>query len=294
MKLTLDHCEELIDCALASDTRENFQRFVYPLVEEFGILSFGIGRSQTYWRARIVDKERYNLLEEIDYPPAELVKRPGRLNDIQSPCFYISSTLETAVSEVQPSPGQLVQVAGFRIAPEEILQLIFLGEYYHVEKRGFTNYSGHDPGDTIRKLINKHPFEERRVHLLIDNFFAHVISDKDASRNDYLHSRALRDLLLSKVSAHGIAFPSARDAGGVNFGVLPEPSDKLFHNVCCLCMKVGKKRKFSSYDLDLVGVVGDLTDDRKGFVWETDSKPNRIVMYNMTKYEFEKHGSIRP
>lgn len=292
MKLTLDQCGELIEAALASSTREAFQRLVSPLVDEFGILSFGIGRNQTYWRARIIEKERYDQLKELDYPPAELVKRPGRLNDIHAPCFYISSTLETAIAEVQPELGQLVQVAGFRIVPEKILQLIFLGEYYHVEKRGFTSYSGHDPGQTVRKLLDQHPLEERRTHLLIDNFFAHVISDKEASRDDYLHSRALRDLLLAKVSAHGIAFPSARDPGGINFGVLPEPSDDLFHNVCCLVMRVGKKRRFASHDLEYVGAVGGLTDNRKGFVWESDPKPTKIVMYNMTKQEYEEHTSL--
>lgn len=291
MKLTLDQCGELIEAALASNTCEAFQRVVSTLVNEFGILSFGIGRNQTYWRARIVEKERYDQLEELDYPPANLIKRPGRLNDTQAPCFYISSTLETTIAEVQPEPGQLVQVAGFRIVPDKILQLIFLGEYYNVEKRGFTSYSGQDPGNTVRNLLDQHPFEERRVHLLIDNFFAHVISDKEASRNNYLHSRALRDLLLAKVSAHGIAFPSARDLGGVNFGVLPEPSDELFHNVCCLVMKIGKQRRFASHDLEFVGVVGGLTDDRKGFLWESDPKPTKIVMYNMTQQEYEKHAS---
>ena len=261
-----------------------------PLVEEFGILSFGIGRNLTYWRARIIEKERYELLKELDYPPADLVKKPGRLNDTQDPCFYVSSTSETAVAEVQPEPGQLVQVAGFRIVPQKILQLIFLGEYYNVEKRGFTSYTGHDPDNTVRKLLDQHPFEERRVHLLIDNFFAHVISDKDASRNKYLHSRALRDLLLNKVSAHGIAFPSARDAGGVNFGVLPGPSDQLFHNVCCFVAKVGKKRRFSSHDLQFLGIAGGLSDDRKSFIWETDPTPTKIVMYNMTKQEYENHN----
>lgn len=292
MKLTLDRCEELIKAALGTENRDAFQQLVSPLLEEFGVLSFGIGRDQTYWRARIIELDRYNLLKELDYPPAELVRRPGRLNDIKAPCFYISSTLETAVAEVQPSPGQLVQVAGFRIVPEKILQLIFLGEYYNVAKRGFTSYTGHDPGNTVRKILNEHPLEEQRVHLLIDNFFAHVISDKEASRNNYLHSRALRDLLLAKVSAHGIAFPSARDPGGVNFGVLPEPSDEIFHNVCCLVMKVGKKRMFASHDLEFLGVAGGLSDNRKRFLWESDPMPGKIVMYNMTKSEFEKNSSV--
>jgi hypothetical protein len=256
-------------------------------VDEFGVLSFGIGRTSTYWRARIIEENRFDLLEELDYPPADLVKTPGRLNDIHDPYFYVSSTLETAVAEVQPIHGQLVQVAGFRIAPHQILRLIFLGEYHNVHKRGYTSFTGNDPGNIVRKLLYEQPLDHRSVLLLIDNFLAHVISDKEAARNDYLHSRALRDLLLAKVNAHGIAFPSARDPGGVNFGIQPKPSDQLFHNVCCVIVKVGKKRTFAPHDLEFVGVAAGLTQDRKGFVWNPNERPTEITMYNMTREEYE-------
>jgi hypothetical protein len=121
---------------------------------------------------------------------------------------------------------------------------------------------------------------------------AHVISDKDAQKTGYLHSRALRDLLFSRVSADGITFPSARDIGGVNFAVRPEPSDKLYHNVCCIVVRVIKRRRFAPIEMALVGVVDRLTADRKGFIWSTHGHPKDIVMYNMTKDEFEANSSV--
>jgi hypothetical protein len=290
--LDLDKCEELIEEALASTTRDSFRQAVSPLLDEHEILSFGIERSSTHWRARIIEKERFDLLEQIDYPPAHLVTRPGRLNNIGEPYFYVSSTIETAVAEVLPEEGQLVQVAGFRLAPSEILRLICLGEYQSVYKRGYTAFNGTDPGGTVKKIINAFSLEQRDVCLCIDTFLAHVISDKEACSANYLHSRSLRNLLFSRVEADGITFPSARDLGGVNLAVKPDPSDKLYQNVCCIIVRVGKRRRFGPLEMVFVGVAESLTADRKGFVWVTGAAPNDIVMYNMTKDEYEQNNSI--
>lgn len=290
--LTLNRCEDLIGKTLASTTRSDFQAAVSPLLNEYKILSFGIGRSSTHWRARIIEHDRFSLLDEIDYPPANVITRPGRLNNAGEPYFYVSSNVETAVAEVLPKEGQLVQVAGFRIVPDGILRLICLGEYHSVYKRGYISFNGTDPGGTVRKLIHKMSFEERQTCLLIDNFLAHLISDRQARNNNYLHSRALRDLLYDHVGADGITFPSARDLGGVNFGVKPDPSDKLYHNVCCIIVRVGKKMQFAPLEIELVDAASGLTQDRKGFVWEAEIKPTQFVMYNMTKDEYEARHSM--
>jgi hypothetical protein len=289
--LDLDKCGELIEEALASMTRDDFQRAVSPLLDEYEILSFGIGRSSTHWRARIIETERFDLLEQIDYPAAHLVTRPGRLNNVGDPYFYVSSTIETAVAEVLPQEGQLVQVAGFRLVPNEILRLISLGEYQSVYKRGYTAFNGTDPDGTVRKIINQFSLERREVCLCIDNFLAHVISDKEARNTNYLHSRALRDLLFSRVDADGITFPSARDLGGVNLAVRPDPSDQVYHNVCCIIVRVGKRRRFAPLEMVFSGVAEGLTADCKRFVWATEDNPKDMVMYNMTKDEYEKHNS---
>lgn len=289
--LTLDRCEDLIEQALASTTREAFQRAVSPLLNEYEILSFGIGRSSTHWRARIIEEQRFDLLDQIDYPPAHLVKKPGRLNNAGDPYFYVSSTTETAVAEVLPKEGQLVQVAGFRLVPNGMLQLICLGEYQNVYKRGYTAFNGTDPDGTLRKIIYQMTMEERQICLLIDNFLAHIISDREAWNTSYLHSRALRDILYSHVEADGITFPSARDTGGVNFAVKPAPSDDLYQNVCCIIVRVGKKRRFAPLEMDFVGVATGLTEDRKGFVWASEEKPQNVIMYNMTRDEYQNRSS---
>ncbi len=285
--ISLDQCEKLIEEALDSTTQDGFQRAVSPLLDEYEILSVEIERSATHWRARTIEKDRFNFLDQIDYPSANLVTKPGRLNGIGDPCFYVSSTIETAVAEVVPEEGQLVQVAGFRLAPDEALRLICLGEYQNVYKRGYMAFNGTDPGGTIGKIVRQLSLEKLQIHLCIDNFLAHIIFDKEARNSNYFHSRALRDLLFSRVNAHGIAYPSVRDLGGVNFAVKPVPSDKLYHNVCCLIVRIGKRRRFAPLEMHYVDFATGLTNDRKGFVWARRSNLPGIVMYNMTKEEYE-------
>lgn len=288
--LNLDRCDELIDQALASHTREDFQRAVAPLLSEYEILSVGVGRAATHWRARVIDSERFDLVDQMDYPPPHCITKPGRLNDVGEPYFYLASTAETAIAEVEAREGQLVQVAGFRIVPNGVLRLICLGEYQHVYKRGYTSFNGTDPDGTIGKLVQNMPIEIREVRLCIDSFLAQVISDKEARSKGYLHSRALRDMLFSKVGADAITYPSTRDAGGVNTAVKADSSDELYINVCCMIVRVGKKRRFAPLQMNLVGVATGLTPDRKSFAWSEESEPTEIVMYNMTKEEFESRS----
>jgi hypothetical protein len=285
---TIDYCEDLVKSAHSASTKAQFHEAVSPLLDVYKILSFGIGRASTHWRARIIERDRYDRLADIDYPPKELVKRPGRMNGPGDPYFYVSTTAETAVAEVLPEEGQLVQVAGFRLVPDKILQLICVGEYQSVYKRGYTAFNGTDPGNTIGKILSRMSLEERQMHLFIDSFLADVISDSRARDNEYLYSRALRDLLFSRIDAHGITFPSARDAGGANFAVKPAPSDELYHNVCCMIVRVGKRRRYGPLELDSVGIATGLTSDRKHFVWSGEERPKHLVMYNMTKDEYER------
>lgn len=291
MNLTLDACDELIQQALQADSREAFLLAATPLVASCDIISFGLVRHDTYWRARIIDQNRYDDLTEMIHPPPLLVKKPGRLNDVHEPYFYMSSTIETAVAEVQPAPGQLVQVGGFRVASSQMLYLAFLGEYYNVYKRGFTNYWGDDPKGNIGRLIDSQPRARVRTNLLIDRFLAHVISDKDARRNDYIHSRALRELLLKKSNAHGIAFPSTMDLGGMNFGVQARPSDDLLQNVCCAVVRAGKERSFGDRDISYISVAAGLADGKR-FVWSPTQDPIKAVLYNMTQED--RNMRIRP
>ena len=157
--MTLDECETIFDKALASTTEAEFCYLIEPLFTEYEILSLELGRGSIFWRARLILDGPYTSLSEMDYPPAEYAK-VGRLNEIGTPCFYISAQMETALAEVEAKEGQRVQVAGFRILNEAPIFLAVIGEYSNVQKCGYMHFVGKDPDMTLSKILNSIPRQD--------------------------------------------------------------------------------------------------------------------------------------
>lgn len=281
--MNLDCCDRIFDSAFLSQTEAEFCHRVAPLFDTYEILSVGLGRGDIFWRARAVENAIWPKVNDLDYPPIG-VARQGRLNDIGSPCFYVAKDIQTALLEIEAKEGQLVQVAGFRVLSDEILRLIVVGECANVQKNGYMHFSGTDPGGTIRKLINQD--SKALSWLYIDKFFASVLGDPQARHSNYMFSRALGALLHSKIKADGIAFPSVRDPGGFNLAVQPGPSDRVFHNVACVLVRVGKQRRFSVLDHEILSSAVRI-DDQLNFIWPEQHQASRLNLYGMNKQEYD-------
>jgi len=283
--MTLDDCERIFHQALSSESGSAFCDVVEPLFKEYEILSLQFGRGSMFWRARLIDSEVYPNISDLDYPSPELA-RQGRLNDRGAPCFYIAARKETALAEVGAMEGQLVQLAGFRIKNESPIRLAVIGEYANVQKNGYMHFAGRDPEMAIAKIINAMPRQEALKKLYIDKFFASVLADTDASASGYMFSRALAQSIYSRVGADGIVFPSVKDRGGFNIAVQTEPSDRSFHNVSCLVVRMGKPHQFGLIEFTIVKSAERLDDDWN-FIWLEGADSETIGMYNMSKEEFE-------
>jgi len=258
---------------------------IEPLFSEYEILSLEFGRGSIFWRARLITEDIYPNIADLDYPPPERT-RQGRLNDTGTPCFYIAARKETALAEIGATEGQLVQLAGFRVTTESPIRLVVIGEYANVQKNGYMHFAGRDPDMVISRMINSMPRQEGLKKIYIDKFFARVLADPDASTSGYMRSRALGQTIYSQISAEGIVFPSVKDRGGFNVAVMAGPSDRSFHNVSCLVVRMGKPRCFGLTEFDIVRTAERL-DDKWNFVWMEGAGPETIGIYNMNKDEFE-------
>jgi len=283
--MTLDDCEKIFQLALSSKSESAFCHAVDPLFKEYEILSLEFGRGSMFWRARLIENEIYPNVSDLDYPPPELA-RQGRLNERGTPCFYVAARKETALAEVGVTEGQLVQLAGFRVKNESPIRLAVIGEYANVQKNGYMHFAGRDPDMAIAKIFNSMPRQEALKKLYIDKFFASVLADADASTSGYMFSRALGQSIYSRVGAEGVVFPSVKDRGGFNVAVQAGPSDRSFHNVSCLVVRVGKPRKFGLIEFTVVKSAERLDNDWN-FIWLETIDPDTMGMYNMSKEEFE-------
>jgi hypothetical protein len=283
--MNIEECEKIFSKAVKSDSESEFHYLIDPLFNEYEILSMELVRGSTYWRARKIENCIYSNIDDLGYPPPEFTKT-GRLNDKGMPFFYMSLDMETALAEVEPFDGQLVQLAGFKIKKESPLVVAVVGEYSNVQKNGYMHFSGNDPDRAIFKLLNQLPRKEALKRIYIDRFFAHVLRDPKAGENNYKFSRVLSHAIFSKNHADGIVFPSVKDRGGFNLGIKAEPSDKCFHNVSCAIAKVHARRAFGLIDHELINSAAQL--DRNGnFVWPEKYMPESIGVYNMSKEEID-------
>lgn len=292
--MTLDDCEAAFDRARSSETEAAFCSAIEPLWNEYEILSHQLGRGSIFWRARLIEKDVFPNLRQIDYPPTEYAKQ-GRMNDLGVPCFYISAREETALAEIGATDGQLVQIGGFRINNETPLHVVVVGEYANVYKSGYMHFAGRDPDMAISRHLNSLPRDEALKKLYIDKFFASVLADPNASENGYLFSRALAKSIYSRVRADGIVFPSVKDRGGFNIAVLAKPSDRSFSNVCCIIVRIEKCRQFGLIEFRNVRSAAGIDEDWN-FIWKPESDSEEVGLYHMTKEEFEaatSHGDPR-
>lgn len=283
--MNTEECEKLFSKAMKSSSETEFFHSIDPLFSEYGILSIELGRGSTFWRARKINDEIYPNIDDLNYPPPEIVNI-GRLNDKGIPFFYASADIETALAEVDPEEGQLVQLAGFKIKNEFPLILAVIGEYSNVQKNGYMHFFGKDPDRTISNMLNRLPRNEAIKKIYIDRFFAHVLRDVNAHSNNYQFSRALSRAILSKNHADGIVFPSVKDRGGFNLGIKSEPSDKCLHNVSCLVAKVNAKREFGLIDYEIINSATRL-DKSGNFIWPEKYVPESIGFYNISKDEVD-------
>lgn len=283
--MNIEECENLFSDAIKANSEAEFYYLIEPLFNEYEILSIELGRGSTFWRARKIDDGIYPSVADLDYPPAEFVN-VGRLNDKGTPFFYISADKETALAEVDPDDGQLVQLAGFKIKNESPLIIAVVGEYSNVQKNGYMHLFGRDPDKAILKMLNGLPRKDAIKKIYIDRFFAHVLRDENACFNNYRYSRALSKAILSKNHAHGIAFPSVKDRGGFNLGIKSEPSDKCFHNISCVIARVNAKREFGLIDYEIINSATHL-DKNDEFVWPDRYVSESVGVYNMSKEEFD-------
>jgi hypothetical protein len=283
--MTLDDCEKIFDQAISSKSESAFRDAIEPFWTEYEILSLQMGRGTIFWRARIIENEVFSNLSSLDYPPPEVAKQ-GRMNDPGTPCFYISTHKETALSEIGAIDGQLIQLAGFRVTNESPIRFAVIGEYANVYKSGYMYFAGRDPDMAISKILNAMPRNEALKKLYIDKFFASVLANPDAAENGYMFSRALAKSVYSRIPADGIVFPSVKDRGGFNIAVQAGPSDRSFHNVCCLVVRIEKIRQYSLIEFSIVKSA-DRLDEDWNFVWKPNSDGETIGLYNLTKEEFE-------
>ncbi len=196
------------------------------------------------WRARKnCGNVFFDNIKQLWYPPAHLIAYFGRMNQPNSPMFYVSASRDIALLELRPIPGDLITVLEVRLFDRE--------KSPHVMEIGVAEkVSQHSLGRDVKILENTsfgRSFlgDEIKKNLLIRNFLAKEVT-RSVGSEDKWHFKvtaAIAGNLLASREIDGILYPSiAGDGlaskGGQNLALKPLAADRLFQPVACFAVRV--------------------------------------------------------
>ena len=150
------------------------------------------------YRARINNSDKPYEIDEMG-KPSPLISTSGRANPFGIPYLYLSSTLETAISEVRGHKGEKVTIVEFHL--EEDLELADLRD----PKNTISPFELNDEND-IELIYKNLPYLT-----LLGNELSKPIVPRDANL-EYLPSQYLCELL-KHIGFHGIIYGSSISDG---------------------------------------------------------------------------------
>lgn len=267
MTLELKELDDYCDSIINSFNPKEIEAKLQFLTQGYKFLTRQVSTGFHVWRARKLTQENPLLnIKELSYPPAQIAT-VGRLNNENESIFYGALRKETALAEIKLEAGDLVQLAGFKFAKNanKNINLAMIGQFWYVFKTGRFEL-GEDPEGALNGYLNSLTAEEGYKILYIDRFLAELLSAKNASKKNYLHTRILAKIIFERTNAEAIFYPSVKDKQGLNIAIKPLILDLYFRNSSCSVLKVNKKLKYGMYDYESIYTAEGL-DENNDFTW---------------------------
>ncbi|WP_342040709.1 RES family NAD+ phosphorylase [Aeromonas caviae] len=186
----------------------------------FGGLNFQFGYDRPIIRARICSSGNgYNNINELYAPPPKITK-VGRMNDAGKPMLYAAYNIGTAISEINAKEGDIIHIAEFELPKISTngLRCLVIGEVFN-SYHGISTVSDlfYNEVRSLLGILANDNIKNMLSFLYMDALSAELLNDINASKNNYLYSRTLSRLLLTKYpSIDGFIYPSAKIKGTSN------------------------------------------------------------------------------
>lgn len=256
-----DYCDSIINSSDYGEIRAKLQ----ILTQDYKFLSRLVGTGFHVWRARkLTQKSPLLNVKELSYPPPQ-VTGVGRLNNANEPVFYGAIRKETALAEIELEEGDYVQLAGFKFSENTNINLAMVGQFWYVFKTGRLAL-GEDPEGSVNNYLNSLSPERAYKTLYIDRFLAELLSDRNSSDKNYLHTRVLTKIIFERTNAEAVFYPSVKDKEGMNIAIKPLILDMYFENSSCGVLKINNKLRYGMYDYESIYTARGL-DKNKNFIW---------------------------
>jgi len=179
------------------------------------------------------EREDFNHVRELWYPPQEKIKIYGRLNNIGQSLFYASSNAQTAIYELRHQAGDRITVLVVR--PKENVSyfsnIVFIG----LDRSSAPEVSSINKSESLK---NSEEFKRgvgsknHKKFVLIDSFLEDLLTLKIEEGEEYKYKPTviLAEILFSIPNIDALNYPSvATNLNGINFCTTPEKADEHFY-----------------------------------------------------------------
>lgn len=180
------------------------------------------------------DQALFENVNQLWYPPAHLVLRPGRFNHINESVFYASSTMQGAVFEVRPEVGDIITLLVSRTRNEHVdlscsqigLERSLAPEVADVRKSG--RLPQNHP--RLQALLRKHQISNK--WLRVDRFLtelATTVFPPEIEAKGYVMTTTISDVLFRPPYVNAFNYPSvATTLKSINLCLKPDMADQTF------------------------------------------------------------------
>lgn len=202
---------------------------ISPLVTSviIGISNFSMFRSRAIQRGT-----DFEHIKQMGYPPERFVKEYGRCNFPGQSLLYAASNPETSFLEIDFNDEKpCAVIVQYRLKEGERLNLLSIGDLDHYRRHKRPRIGTPEAAKQFEALLAPLGHYDAVVRQFVDAFLADYMSrlpDATNQRNLYEVTAGIANAMLSQSDVDGLAFPSVRHQGGLNYAIQPIAFDNKF------------------------------------------------------------------
>lgn len=206
-----------------------FVAFIKPILDIYlpVISSLADHHGGAVYRARkCINSEPFKKMEALYNPPVPSGRAYTNLNE---PLLYASSSIQTALSEIDANIGDLVNVVHFDYTNIQNGEFWFVGQMAEHFKSNETSRYLNDPAGVLKPLYLEPHVRNSLVYndYLINEVFSVLSSETDKYILNKLMIKAIRENQEISENLSGVVYRSVKDSPGLNFAICGDSIKRL-------------------------------------------------------------------
>lgn len=261
--LPLQEVNKLATLILESNDSEALRSLINDVRKNIAILIFQHSTESVLWRARKCNDtpEGFDCINDIMQPPANFTPN-NRLNNAGEPILYLSTGTHAVLAECHAEIDDFFHITGLKFRENKSLTYGSIGEISRYYKWQDSTHS-----EVLDKLIAEtNPLDIDSL-IFTDTFLASLLSDVNARKNNYLHTRTLADLLFKNNEIDAIAYPGVKSEQQQNFAIKPEIANDIFEIANTFVIKITEKYLCGMYGFEITRQAKAIDHKNRLVVW---------------------------